>query len=601
MTDVFGPQAPIDSRQVVRSFDEQGNAVFAQVDVAELSYKGRWGAIAVSHTENTISVGQKSFVILDDDNLFRVGDDVLCTSLDDTSAFMWAEIVSKGSSPALLTVHVEDISQAGNLTSSNWELQVVARPKFGITKDISTTSVDPTAAGPFTLTVTAGKFFPVGGKLLMIPLEAREIALVGRVEAYSGTSLVVTKNATNATVSTSYTSWAIALLDAPQNKIQKYLINGLRVSEFAFSGTDIQVAAGAIRDSTDIVDLVLPSTLVKQLDAAFVAGTNQGAFIQSANLAGTVSSAATAVTGTGTTFQTDFKAAAAATLTDYTAQTALSVFSAGFNTANPIITSGAVTANVTNVTSQTALVTSAALGVAGATYKRGGWVSTGTYGIVLMRKDSDGSVDVGATSFTGSGEPDLPSGYTYYRVLAKVIATGGGSLVITQPLYESNAPLAKEVFVDALLFLAGNDVQEVLTEADGAISNHEDRLVDIETTTDGSTYTPSLTAVANVAVLTAQVCQYSQVGSTVTVSGWLTVDPTAAAGTATAVGISLPVASAFANVIQCAGTGNATTSGATNEAGIVVGDTVNSRAELRFQAQNAASHSYAFHFTYRVV
>src|SRR5690348_10081375 len=100
MTEIPTPQFPSDGWQVVRGVNADGSLSFSQVGVQELSYRGRWGATALSNTENTVAIGAHSFVIQDDDNLFKIGDDVLCTSLDaPTDAFMWGQIIAKSSSP----------------------------------------------------------------------------------------------------------------------------------------------------------------------------------------------------------------------------------------------------------------------------------------------------------------------------------------------------------------------------------------------------------------------------------------------------------------------------------------------------------------------
>jgi len=109
------------------------------------------------------------------------------------------------------------------------------------------------------------------------------------------------------------------------------------------------------------------------------------------------------------------------------------------------------------------------------------------------------------------------------------------------------------------------------------------------------TYTPVLTLVANLTAATASVCQWLRVGSVVTVSGQVSVDPTAAA--LTLLGVSLPIASAFTDVAQAGGTGQAVT-------GTVVGfraDAVNDRAEARWTAVDLTLQTVAFSFTYQVL
>ncbi len=113
-----------------------------------------------------------------------------------------------------------------------------------------------------------------------------------------------------------------------------------------------------------------------------------------------------------------------------------------------------------------------------------------------------------------------------------------------------------------------------------------------------STYTPTLTGVANVAASTAFACQYLRVGSVVTVSGKLDVDPTAGA-TQTQLGISLPVASNFGAAEQCGGTAFAPTP---TYSGGIYADAANDRAQLDFTTVvDAANRSWTFSFTYLIV
>jgi hypothetical protein len=112
---------------------------------------------------------------------------------------------------------------------------------------------------------------------------------------------------------------------------------------------------------------------------------------------------------------------------------------------------------------------------------------------------------------------------------------------------------------------------------------------------DQGTYTPTLTAVGNISALAAYVCQYMRVGNVVTVSGLLDVTPTGA-GFAQ-YGISLPIASDFADGRQCGGAGY-------HGGGIAVGfsaDITNNRANARFVAVNNSLQAEHFSFTYLIV
>jgi hypothetical protein len=111
------------------------------------------------------------------------------------------------------------------------------------------------------------------------------------------------------------------------------------------------------------------------------------------------------------------------------------------------------------------------------------------------------------------------------------------------------------------------------------------------------TYTPTLTNVTNVAASTAYQCQYMRVGATITVSGRVDVDPTAAA--ATELGVSLPVASNFGASEDLAGVGALAATSTENT--IILGDTTNDRASIQWVATDLANTAMYFTFTYQVI
>ena len=115
-----------------------------------------------------------------------------------------------------------------------------------------------------------------------------------------------------------------------------------------------------------------------------------------------------------------------------------------------------------------------------------------------------------------------------------------------------------------------------------------------------STYTPTFVNAANVAASTPAVCQYMRVGSVVTVSGTCSIDPTTAS-LLTRLGITLPVASAFANINECGGTA-ASIDSTVQYSGAIYADAANDRAELRFLCGTVVTAVvWAFSFTYRVI
>lgn len=111
-------------------------------------------------------------------------------------------------------------------------------------------------------------------------------------------------------------------------------------------------------------------------------------------------------------------------------------------------------------------------------------------------------------------------------------------------------------------------------------------------------YTPTLTNGANLAASTAFQCQYVRIGSVVTVSGKVSVDPTLAA-TATELGISLPIASNFGAVEDCGGVSFAMAI-AGQGAGIIA-DVANDRASMNWVAADVTNQPMSFTFTYRII
>lgn len=111
------------------------------------------------------------------------------------------------------------------------------------------------------------------------------------------------------------------------------------------------------------------------------------------------------------------------------------------------------------------------------------------------------------------------------------------------------------------------------------------------------TYTPTLFNTTNVAASTAYSCQYLRVGSVVTVSGKVDVDPTAAGFTV--IGISLPIASNLANGNELGGTGAAP--GIAGLSAGILADSANDRAVMEWTAVDITNQSWAFQFLYRIL
>lgn len=111
------------------------------------------------------------------------------------------------------------------------------------------------------------------------------------------------------------------------------------------------------------------------------------------------------------------------------------------------------------------------------------------------------------------------------------------------------------------------------------------------------TYTPTLFNTANISASVSNGAQWMRVGSTVTVSGSVNVDPTAAGSTI--LGISLPIASDLGSLANCQGV--AASPGVAGQSAAIEGDTVNDRAVMQWIAVDTTNQRMAFTFTYQVV
>lgn len=116
------------------------------------------------------------------------------------------------------------------------------------------------------------------------------------------------------------------------------------------------------------------------------------------------------------------------------------------------------------------------------------------------------------------------------------------------------------------------------------------------------TYTPTLTNVANIDSSTPAQCQYFRIGSTVTVSGVVTINPTSLDAFCT-LGISLPVASNFSISSNCGGGGGDLTINTLNfnRGAAIHADTSNNRAELKYVAGSTSNVDISFTFTYLII
>lgn len=119
-------------------------------------------------------------------------------------------------------------------------------------------------------------------------------------------------------------------------------------------------------------------------------------------------------------------------------------------------------------------------------------------------------------------------------------------------------------------------------------------------TAQGSTYTPTLTNTANLDSSTTSEWQYLRVGNTVTTSGRITMDPTAAAEASTTLGITIPIASNFGAAADA--TGACTIYNVQTERSITVeADSTNDRFTVQFLSDHNTEQTWSCHVSYQVI
>lgn len=203
----------------------------------------------------------------------------------------------------------------------------------------------------------------------------------------------------------------------------------------------------------------------------------------------------------------------------------------------------------------------------------------------------------GTDTYTATPSPTLTaytSGDVYY-ILFTNANTGAATLNL-------NALGAKAIRKNGATALVAGDIaagQVVALAYDGT------NLQIVSGTSTGTvptlasgTYTPTLTNTTNVAASTAYQCQYMRVGSVVTVSGRVDIDPTTA-GIDTAMKMSLPIASNFGNNSDCGGT--AFSFGIAGLGAAIEADNTSDVAYFHFVPSSNAYNGFFFSFTYSII
>jgi hypothetical protein len=115
----------------------------------------------------------------------------------------------------------------------------------------------------------------------------------------------------------------------------------------------------------------------------------------------------------------------------------------------------------------------------------------------------------------------------------------------------------------------------------------------------GGTYTPTGGLATNLAAITPQLAHWTRVGNTVTVSGRVTLDPTAGGATQTQFTLTLPIASDFANADDLCGVVTLL-SGTTSASGVLVANTSTNLCVGNYVSNSTAAEDWCYTYSYIV-
>lgn len=224
--------------------------------------------------------------------------------------------------------------------------------------------------------------------------------------------------------------------------------------------------------------------------------------------------------------------------------------------------------------------------------------SSGTYSPVIVKTAAGVIQEVTGVQARGTGSGDFQTTVLDVTGSATIAALDTTSMDLT-----ASVDAVGGTYNPVMTLSAAGLIQEVTGV--GARGSDDSMLMGALSISQGAiisgTYTPSLTDTTNVAASTAFPCQYMRVGAVVTVSGYVDVDVTAGE-TATALDISLPIATTFSNDYECGGTAVPSSRISAFSAGGIRANTVANIARLAyFSGTSTSNESYFFSFTYQII
>lgn len=218
-------------------------------------------------------------------------------------------------------------------------------------------------------------------------------------------------------------------------------------------------------------------------------------------------------------------------------------------------------------------------------------------GVSLLGSGDVGTIGLayggtGATS-AATARTALGAAGSATTITAGTGLTGGGDLTANRTL------TIADTTVGAASYGSATSVPSFTVNAQGQLTAAANNAIPALAS---GTYTPTITAVANVASSSIPgLIRYQRVGNTVTVSGWIAITPTAA-NIATDATFTLPIASALTNAQQVSGSGVAISGSPTVYAPcFIYSDSAALSARILFTPINNSSQNISFVLNYQIL
>jgi hypothetical protein len=231
---------------------------------------------------------------------------------------------------------------------------------------------------------------------------------------------------------------------------------------------------------------------------------------------------------------------------------------------------------------------------------------------IAIRADFPVNTDAQNLTIEGSGPTytiDISGGSDVTIAAGGIVTLSEGTAnVLTVTATEVDGSVTNEIQeftgsdngIDFIMDLSGTATDITISEGESITISRTDTKLTLGTTQalNSGTFTPTLFNTTNIDASTASVMGYMRVGNSVTVYGEVLINVTAA-GSATVLGMTLPISTDFTSGGDLGGGAHSTSTPTVSAA--ISGDAANDRAYFTFRSgTDTGDVVYTVHFSYQI-